>query len=102
MAKGLSELKEKITFNCICPGLLDTGLTQPLMPFAPKEYITPHSTIIRAVDSFLEDVTKHGLAAECSGTNIYYRTQQDWADTAAEWVMTVRWEDLLTRGEAPW
>jgi hypothetical protein len=70
-------------------GLVDTGLTHTqLMPFAREGFETPHSTIVRAVESFIDDDSKNGLAAECSTTNIYYRTQREWSDDAARQVMT--------------
>ncbi len=99
MAKRLQTLEVPVTVNCICPGLVDTGLTGLLMPMAPSESITPKSTIVRAVMGFIEDDTATGQAAECSVEKIYYRQQPEWGDEAAEWVMTFKWEaEIIRRG----
>ena len=74
------------------PGLVVTGLTeQTLVPFAEQEVITPHSTILRAVEGFLNDDTKTGLAAECSTTNINYHSQPEFGDEAARQLWTTNW-----------
>lgn len=76
-------------------GLVDTGLTPVLMAVAPPEYVTPHSTIVKAVTSFLDDDSKNGLAAECSGENIHYRVQQEFGDDKAAWIMGSHFEELF-------
>ena len=80
---------EPITANSICPGLVDTGLTGVLMAASPEEYVTPHSTIVRAFEMILDDKEgKHtGLAAECSGNEVYLINHQKWSDDKAEFVM---------------
>lgn len=95
MARRLQALEVPVTVNCICPGLVDTGLTGPLITVAPPEYVTPRSTIVRAVMGFVEDDTVTGQVAECSVEKIYHRQQPAWGDDAAEWVMTTKWEALM-------
>ena len=96
LAKQLAKQGEPITINCVCPGLVDTGLTHSsLIQVAPEERITPHSTIVKAIESFLEDDSKNGCAAECSGSNIHYRTQPEWGDSGSEWVMTSPFDKWL-------
>jgi len=111
----MAELKEPITVNCICPGmsrsclskscfgvylttaegLVDTGLTGLFVGVSPPEYVTPHSTIVKAVEVFLDDDSKNGLVAECSGEKIYYRDQHEWADDKAKWVMSVSFDKAV-------
>ncbi|KAJ9651279.1 hypothetical protein H2198_009433 [Neophaeococcomyces mojaviensis] len=115
MARKLAQSGESITVNCICPGdpmwlsgnlllinalregLVDTGLTPVLMAVSPPEYVTPHTTIVKAVTSFLDDDSKNGLAAECSGENVHYRVQQEFGDDKAEWIMTTSFERLWAK-----
>jgi len=97
MAKRLSILGEPITVNCICLGLVDTGLTGVLMAVAPPQQVTPKSTIVRAVTSFIDDDTLNGQAAECSVENIYYRKQPEYGDESAEYIMTNKLEAEIKR-----
>ena len=69
------------------PGLVPTGLTAPLIAICPAEYITPTSTVVRAVQQFLDDDTLTGQVAECSGEAIHHRSQPEWGDDMAEYVM---------------
>lgn len=99
MAKRLQILGEPIRVNCICPGLVDTGLTSVLMAVSPPEYVTPKSTIVRAVTSFVDDDSLTGQVAECSINNIHYRKQPEWGDDAAEYIMTNKLEaEIVKRG----
>lgn len=63
------------------------------MPFAPQALVTPHTTIVKAVMSFIEDGSKNGLAAECSIDQVYYRSHREWSDKAAEQLMTGQWDE---------
>lgn len=71
------------------------------MPVASSDMVTPHSTIVKAVMSFVDDESKNGLAAECSVDNIHYHTQQQFGDEMAEKLMTASfekmWEERLAR-----
>ncbi|KAF2735582.1 NAD(P)-binding protein [Polyplosphaeria fusca] len=87
---------EGVTVNCICPGLVDTSLTAgTLVEVADERHVTPMSTIVRAVEGFLEDGEKNGLVAECSVGNIHYREQMEYGDEEARWLMTADWEEML-------
>ncbi|XP_014556511.1 hypothetical protein COCVIDRAFT_26708 [Bipolaris victoriae FI3] len=88
LAQRLEALKEPITVNCICPGIVATNISSSPMTDAIAKILTPHSTIVRAVDGFLTDSSKNGLVAECSIENIHYRVQPDWSDEKAKEVMT--------------
>lgn len=99
MAKRLQILEEPITVNCICPGLVDTGLTGILMAVSPPEYVTPKTTIVRAVTGFLDDASLTGQVAECSIENVLYRKQPEWGDDGAEYIMTNKLEaEIIKRG----
>ncbi|KIW80062.1 hypothetical protein Z517_06677 [Fonsecaea pedrosoi CBS 271.37] len=86
LAQQLRELGEPVTVNCICPGLVHTGLTKIYSFTTPEEYITPVSTIITAFMRFIDDSSRTGQAAECSGENIHYRVQPEWSDDKAEFL----------------
>jgi 15-hydroxyprostaglandin dehydrogenase (NAD) len=115
LANRLQTLKEPITVNCICPGLVlpapnyfipipdsyrrlvDTGLTQVLIALAPPEYLTPKSTIVRAVTGFIDDDSLTGQVAECSLGNVHYREQPEFGDDGAEYVMTNKFEAEMNK-----
>lgn len=89
LAQTLEAMGEPMTVNCICPGMVDTGMGDgSTITDAMRKLITPPSTILRAVDGFLADSSKNGLVAECSVNNIHYRTQPEWGDEEAMKVMT--------------
>ncbi|KIW77786.1 hypothetical protein AYO21_06904 [Fonsecaea monophora] len=82
----LKELGEPITVNCICPGLVHTALTKIYSFTCPEEYITPASTIVKAVMNFIDDDSLTGQAAECSGENIHYRQRPEFSDDKAAFI----------------
>jgi 15-hydroxyprostaglandin dehydrogenase (NAD) len=99
LSERLQILEEPITVNCICPGLVDTGLTGILMAVSPPEYVTPKTTIVKAVTGFIDDASLNGQAAECSIDKIHYRKQPEWGDEGAEFIMTNKLEaELKKRG----
>jgi len=80
--------KEKITVNCLCPGLVPTALpAQSLIDAFPKDRLTPISTIVKAVEGFLNDDSVTGQAAECSGENVYYRPAYSFVDDNADYLV---------------
>ncbi|KAF1812880.1 hypothetical protein P152DRAFT_435136 [Eremomyces bilateralis CBS 781.70] len=80
LSAQLAKRNEPITVNCLCPGLVDTGLTPALMAAAPTNVVTPPSTIVRAVEEVLNEEGLTGMALECSVQNIHRRTQQEYGD----------------------
>ena len=99
MAKRLQILEEPITVNCICPGLVDTGLTGVLMAVSPPEWVTPKSTIVRAVTGFVDNDSLTGQVAECSVENIHYRKQPEWGDDGSKYIMSNHLEaEIKKRG----
>lgn len=98
LAKRLKTLGEPITVNCICPALVDTGIAQTPMAVAPPEYVTPKSTVVRAVAGFVDDDSLTGQVAECSGENIYYRNQPEWANDGSKYVLTGLEADIIKHG----
>ena len=97
MALRLKKLGQPITVNCICPGLVESGLTPTLISITPQEYVTPKSTVVRAVVGFLGDDTPTGQVAECSIDKIHYREQLEWSDHAAEWLMSDNLETMIAK-----
>ncbi|KAJ9612021.1 hypothetical protein H2200_003616 [Cladophialophora chaetospira] len=71
---GAALKAEPITVNSICPGLVPTGLLPQSFSAALKaEMVTPTSTVVKAINTFLEDRTVTGQAVECSGPDLIYR-----------------------------
>ena len=68
-------------------GLVDTGLTGVLMAACPPEMVTPHSTIVKAFETFLNDDSVTAMAAECSGDSVYLQDHQKWSDDKARFLM---------------
>ena len=76
-------------------GLVPTGLTAPIMAICPPEYITPPSTVVRAVQQFLDDDTLTGQVAECSGEAIHHRKQPEYGDEKAEFIMGEGFRNIM-------
>lgn len=80
--------QEPITVNCLCPGLVPTGLAvKELLDVFPKERLTPLSTIIKAVEGFI-DGEGSGQVAECSGLNVHYRDPPSYSDEDAVFLVS--------------
>jgi NAD(P)-dependent dehydrogenase (short-subunit alcohol dehydrogenase family) len=74
MAQALQYRKEAITVNCLCPGVVPSGLMpQTVIDNMPPELVTWPSTMVKAINQFLADDSITGEAAECSGTDVIYR-----------------------------
>jgi hypothetical protein len=89
MGQRLSQLKEPITVNCICPGLVPTNIMPEAISSAtPPEFITPLRTVVRAVESFvLDDEGKlQGQVAECSGQSVEMRPLNPYKDDATRYI----------------
>jgi len=84
----LKEKQEPITVNCLCPGLVPTNIVpKALIDAYPEEKLTPISTIIKAVEGFINDDSITGQAAECSGKNVYYVPVKEYPDPEAEYLV---------------
>jgi NAD(P)-dependent dehydrogenase (short-subunit alcohol dehydrogenase family) len=77
--------KENITVNCLCPGLIDTALTEKVLSDIPPQYVTPMSTVLQAYDRFIEG-DETGCTAEISTDKIYLREAPVYADETQQWV----------------
>lgn len=92
--------KEPITINCVCPGLVPTGLVaQTMLDALPQEMQTPRSTIVKAIDTFLNDSSLNGQVAECSGTEVHYRHPYEPVNEAAEYLIGGKWLGQINREE---
>lgn len=83
---------DNITINCLCPGLVPTGLTEPLMDLSPPQLITPVDRIVSVVDSFIQDNgtgwgDKTGCAAELSAASTRIREQPEFMDDTQHGMM---------------
>jgi len=87
MARRLTTLGEKVTVNCVCPGLVPTPLVGILPEVTPPEFQTPVATVVGAIEEFVKDSTITGAVAECSGLKVYYRPMMEYSDAAAEFIM---------------
>ena len=94
---------DNLAVNCICPAFIVT----PLMPGTvaelwPKEYITPHSTLMRAYDELMDEkgsiqqdgksdgqneVVKTGQSVEVVLDKLYYRKPVEFADESQRFLI---------------
>lgn len=73
--------------NCVCPGLVPTKIMPDAITQAtPKEHVTPLTTVVQAVEGFINDDSLQGQAAECSAQSITYRPQLEYADEATKFI----------------
>jgi 15-hydroxyprostaglandin dehydrogenase (NAD) len=89
MGQRLTQLKEPITVNCICPGLVPTNIMpEAISSTTPAEFVTPLTTIVRAVEQFVLDVEGkyQGQVAECSGQSIEMRPVNAYKDDATRYI----------------
>jgi 15-hydroxyprostaglandin dehydrogenase (NAD) len=100
LAKRLQEMKDPITVNCICPGLVPTPLvSQKIVDVVPKYVITPYTTIVRAIQAFISDPTITGQVAECSSSDIIYRPVLTYGNEASEYMVEAKYQNLVTLEE---
>lgn len=84
-----------IKINCLCPGLISTGLTEKLMRLVDQQYVTPIGNVIDCHQRLI-DGDDTGCVAEVSKGKVYLRTQLDYADKYQKWV-TVHLPELGRR-----
>ncbi|OCT54855.1 hypothetical protein CLCR_02998 [Cladophialophora carrionii] len=83
--------KEPITVNCICPGLVPSGLLPEAFTNALQaDMITPRSTIVKAINNFLADDSLTGQVAECSGQDVIYRPSYEPENEAARYMLALQ------------
>jgi 15-hydroxyprostaglandin dehydrogenase (NAD) len=87
-ACGASPFKdENITVNCICPTWVPTNLCPPnIRDKFPKEHITPMSTVMKAVDLFLDNQNMTGETVELSLDKLYHRQRPEYIDDNVRWL----------------
>jgi NAD(P)-dependent dehydrogenase (short-subunit alcohol dehydrogenase family) len=89
MAQALKYRKEAITVNCLCPGVVPSGLMpQTVVDNMPKEMVTWPSTMVKAINQFLADDSITGEAAECSGEDVIYRPAYAPENDAAKYMLS--------------
>ncbi len=77
---------ESITLNTICPGPVDTGISDLMKKVVPAEHFTPMSVVMSAFEHFVDgDVT--GQVAECSNKKFYLRDPVDYSDYNARYLI---------------
>ena len=97
VAKRLQALGDPIRVNCVCPGFMQTPLTPSNMHQAlPKNIITPISSVVGAIQGFLEDSSLTGKIAECSGLNIHYREPPEYLDDATEYIVEEKYANVVS------
>lgn len=80
-------VKENITLNAICPAFVPTNLCPPgMIEKFPKEHITPMTTVLKAIDTFLANDAMSGETVELSLDNLYFRKQPEWANESQKWL----------------
>jgi NAD(P)-dependent dehydrogenase (short-subunit alcohol dehydrogenase family) len=92
MAQTLKLRGEPITVNCLCPGVVPTGLMpQTIVDSMPREMVTWVSTMVKAINAFLADDSITGQAAECSGEDVIYRQPYEPENEAARYMLSGKW-----------
>lgn len=92
MGQMLKLRGEPISVNCLCPGVVPTGLMpQTVVDIMPQDMVTWPSTIVKAVNGFLADASITGQAAECSGQDVIYRPPYEPQNDAARFMLTGKW-----------
>jgi 15-hydroxyprostaglandin dehydrogenase (NAD) len=85
MGLRLTQLQEPITVNCICPGLVRTNIMPDAITQATlSEFITPFSTVVRAVETFILDEKEmfQEQVAECIAQDVSMRLLNEYKDGA--------------------
>lgn len=78
---------ENITINCICPTFVPTKLCPPqILDKFPSEHVTPMSTVLKAVDIFLENDSMSGQIVELSLEYLHYREIPPYLDDNTRWL----------------
>jgi 15-hydroxyprostaglandin dehydrogenase (NAD) len=90
MGRKLKAAGVPVTVNCVCPGLVPTPLVGTMPQVCPPDFITPISTVVKAIEGFLSDSSVTGQAAECSGENIYYRPMHEYSDKGMHYAASTR------------
>ncbi|THW34282.1 hypothetical protein D6D22_08703 [Aureobasidium pullulans] len=86
-ACGPKFLPEGITVNCICPAFVPTALCPPhVLAKFPKEHITPMSTVLKAVDTFIADDGMSGQVVELSLDQMFFREQPEYPNESQRWL----------------
>ena len=89
MGQALKYRGENITVNCLCPGVVPSGLMpQTIVDSMPPEMVTWHSTMVKAINGFLADDSVTGQAAECSGADVIYRPAYEPENEAARFMLS--------------
>lgn len=89
------EQNEPITVNAILPGMVATGiLSADLVEGVPKQYRTPASLIVQAIENIINDSSITGQAIECSGEDIVFRPPPPFANEASEFTAGGKYREL--------
>lgn len=81
LAPSLEE--DNITFNCICPAVVQSGITTHFIELVPHQFITPMSIVVKAVNNFLEG-SETGRVAELCIQKIIMRDQVGYPDAVQQ------------------
>jgi hypothetical protein len=57
---------------------------------------TPMSTVIRAVEGYLNNSTQTGQVVECSVEDLYYHDQPEYSNEEVKWIISQDWMALAT------
>lgn len=77
---------ESIALNIICPGPVNTAISDVLKEVVPTEHFTTISVILDALDKVLDnDFT--GQVLECSSQEFYLREPVDYCDESARFLL---------------
>lgn len=91
MGQRMTQLKEPVTVNCICPGLVPTNIMpDAITQVTPPEYVTPLTTIVSAVEGFVldEENKLSGQVAECSAQSVVMKPLNEYLDDASKHIFS--------------
>ncbi|KAK7415659.1 hypothetical protein QQX98_005691 [Neonectria punicea] len=77
---------ESIALNVICPGPVNTSISDVLKDVVPNEYFTTISVILDALGKVLENDIA-GQVLECSSQEFYLREPVDYCDESARFLL---------------
>ncbi len=89
-------LQHNVRINCLCPGLVKSGLTDAFVNLIPEEHLTSTDDIVQAHRRFIEG-DETGRVADISKGKIYLREEPQYVDESQRW-LTENLPLLLKKG----
>ena len=88
---GPALLRHNIQINALCPAVLETNIA-PSKDLFKGMRMTPMSTLVKAVDGFVEDSKRSGEVVEVHGDKVSVRENYGFVDEDSEFNVRRFWE----------